>query len=78
MRRLHRHEQIRYGGGIREFQNQERLMTTPNFEYDCYHCKHRCGGRTVGGYGAITGPDGAIHAACSRTTPRRGRTATAA
>ena len=40
-------------------------MTTPNFEYDCYHCGQRCGGRTEGGYGAIIGLDGAIHAACS-------------
>lgn len=44
-------------------------MTTPNFEYDCYHCGQRCGGRTPGGYGAITGPDGAIHAACSPDDP---------
>lgn len=44
-------------------------MTTPNFEYDCYHCGQRCGGRTEGGYGAITGTDGAIHAACSPDDP---------
>lgn len=38
-------------------------------EYDCYHCGQRCGGRTPGGYGAITGTDGAIHAACSPDGP---------
>lgn len=44
-------------------------MTTPNFEYDCHHCGQRCGGRTPGGYGAITGLDGAIHASCSPDDP---------
>jgi hypothetical protein len=37
--------------------------------YDCYHCGQRCGGRTPGGYGAITGTDGAIHASCSPDDP---------
>ncbi|HEX3957776.1 MAG TPA: hypothetical protein VHZ03_14255 [Trebonia sp.] len=37
--------------------------------YDCHHCGQRCGGRTEGGYGAITGADGAIHAACSPDDP---------
>lgn len=46
-------------------------MTTPNFEYDCYHCGKRCGGRTPGGYGAIIGLDGAIHAACSPDDPSK-------
>lgn len=44
-------------------------MTTPNFEWDCYHCGSRCGGRLPTGYGAITGPDGAIHASCSPDDP---------
>lgn len=44
-------------------------MTTPLSEWDCYHCGRRCGGRTEGGYGAITGTDGAIHAACSPDDP---------
>lgn len=44
-------------------------MTTPLSEWDCFHCGQRCGGRTPGGYGAITGPDGAIHAACSPDDP---------
>lgn len=44
-------------------------MTTPNLEYDCHHCGSRCGGRTEGGYGAITGLDGAIHASCSPDDP---------
>jgi hypothetical protein len=39
--------------------------------YDCYHCGQRCGGRTEGGYGAITGPDGAIHASCSPDDPSK-------
>lgn len=39
--------------------------------YDCYHCGQRCGGRTEGGYGAITGPDGAIHAACAPDDPSK-------
>ena len=37
--------------------------------YDCYHCGQQCGGRTPGGYGAITGLDGAIRAACSPDDP---------
>jgi hypothetical protein len=39
-------------------------MTTPNFTWTCAHCGQRCGD-TEGGYGAITGRDGAIHASCS-------------
>lgn len=49
-------------------------MTTPDFEYDCYHCGHRCGGRLETGYRALTGeftPDGAIHAACSPDDPSK-------
>jgi len=41
-------------------------------EYDCYHCKSRCGGRLETGYGALTGeftPDGAIHASCHPDDP---------
>lgn len=37
--------------------------------YQCHHCGQPCGGRTPGGYGAITGTDGAIHAACSPDDP---------
>lgn len=44
-------------------------MTTPNFEWNCYHCGQRCGGRLPAGYGAIIGPDGAIHASCSPDDP---------
>jgi len=44
-------------------------MTTPNFEWTCFHCGQRCGGKSLGGYGAITGPDGAIHASCSPDDP---------
>jgi len=43
-------------------------MTTPNFTWTCYHCGQRCGD-AEGGYGAITGPDGAIHASCSPLDP---------
>lgn len=46
-------------------------MTTPLSEWDCYHCGQRCGGRTEGGYRAITGRDGAIHAACSPDDPAK-------
>lgn len=46
-------------------------MTTPNFEYDCYHCGQRCGGRTESGYGAIVGTDGAIRAACGPDDPSK-------
>ena len=46
-------------------------MTTPLMEWTCYHCGQRCGGRTEGGYGAITGRDGAIHAACSPENPSK-------
>src|SRR5260370_7752598 len=46
-------------------------MTTPNLEWDCYHCGQRCGGRSEGGYGAITGPDGALHASCSPDDPAK-------
>ena len=46
-------------------------MTTPNFGYDCYQCGQRCSGRTEGGYGAITGQDGAIHASCSPDDPTK-------
>ena len=46
-------------------------MTTPNLEYDCYHCGQRCGGRTEGGYGAIIGEDQAVHAACSPDDPSK-------
>lgn len=38
-------------------------------EYNCYHCSERCGGRGPGGYGSITGLDGAIHAVCSPHDP---------
>ena len=44
-------------------------MTTPNFTWTCAHCGQRCGGRGPGGYGAITGADGAIHASCSPDDP---------
>jgi hypothetical protein len=47
-------------------------MTTPNFEWVCYHCGQRCGGRLATGYRALTGevtPDGAIHASCSPDDP---------
>jgi hypothetical protein len=47
-------------------------MTTPDFEWDCYHCGQRCGGRLASGYGALTGeftPDGAIHASCHPDDP---------
>lgn len=47
-------------------------MTTPNFEWTCFHCGTRCGGRLETGYAAFTGeftPDGAIHASCSPDDP---------
>ena len=47
-------------------------MTTPNFEWDCFHCGRRCGGRLETGYGALTSeftPDGAIHASCHPDDP---------
>jgi hypothetical protein len=49
-------------------------MTTPNFEWDCYHCGQRCGGRLETGYGTLTGeftPDGAIHASCHPDDPAK-------
>ena len=45
-------------------------MTTPNFTWTCAHCGQRCGDY-AGGYGAITGTDGAIHASCSPTDHAR-------
>lgn len=39
--------------------------------YECHHCGQACGGRGEGGYGAITGLDGAIHAACSPDDPTK-------
>ena len=46
-------------------------MTTPNFEWTCYHCGQPCGGRTRAAMGAITGLDGAIHASCSPDDPAK-------
>ena len=44
-------------------------MTTPLFEYDCYHCGQRCGGRLPTGYAAYTGPDIPTRATCSPDDP---------
>jgi hypothetical protein len=46
-------------------------MTTPLSEWDCFHCGRRCGGRLPTGYAAITGLDGALHAACSPDDPAK-------
>jgi hypothetical protein len=44
-------------------------MTTPHVSWwTCYHCGQKCGD-TAGGYGAITGQDGALHASCSPADP---------
>jgi hypothetical protein len=45
-------------------------VTTPDFTWTCAHCGQRCGDYE-GGYGAVTGPDGAIHASCSPMVPGR-------
>ena len=43
-------------------------MTSPNFTWKCAHCGQVCGD-TEGGYGAVIGADGAIHASCSPLDP---------
>ncbi len=45
-------------------------MTIPDLTWTCYHCGQRCGDYE-GGYGSITGPDGAIHATCHPNVPGR-------
>ena len=53
-------------------------MTTPNFEWTCYHCGGRCGGKLESGYGALTGeftPTGRSTHRVTRTTRANSPTA---